>query len=34
MKKLARTLTIFWLYYLLRLPKFRRDAIWLPFGPL
>ncbi|XP_013625977.1 PREDICTED: LOW QUALITY PROTEIN: uncharacterized protein LOC106332061 [Brassica oleracea var. oleracea] len=27
-------LTIFWLYYLLRLPKFRWDAIWLPFGPL
>ncbi|XP_024004694.1 uncharacterized protein LOC18029299 isoform X3 [Eutrema salsugineum] len=27
-------LTIFWLYYLLRLPKFRWDAIWMPFGPL
>ncbi|KAF3590943.1 hypothetical protein DY000_02027352 [Brassica cretica] len=27
-------LAIFWLYYLLRLPKFRWDVIWLPFGPL
>ncbi|KAJ4872982.1 Uncharacterized protein Rs2_13420 [Raphanus sativus] len=27
-------LTIFWLYYLLRLPKFRWDVIWLPFAPL
>ncbi|CAG7884431.1 unnamed protein product [Brassica rapa] len=27
-------LAIFWIYYLLRLPKFRWDAIWLPFGPL
>ncbi|KAH7686434.1 MFS general substrate transporter domain-containing protein [Dioscorea alata] len=27
-------LTVFWLYYMLRLPKFRWDVIWLPFGPL
>ncbi|KAA8534883.1 hypothetical protein F0562_029901 [Nyssa sinensis] len=27
-------LAIFWLYYMLRLPKFRWDVIWLPFGPL
>ncbi|KAK7319918.1 hypothetical protein RJT34_04647 [Clitoria ternatea] len=27
-------LAIFWLYYMLRLPKFRWDIIWLPFGPL
>ncbi|XP_019446422.1 PREDICTED: uncharacterized protein LOC109349852 isoform X4 [Lupinus angustifolius] len=25
---------IFWLYYMLRLSKFRWDVIWLPFGPL
>ncbi|XP_068326744.1 uncharacterized protein [Pyrus communis] len=24
----------FWLYYMLRLPRFRWDVIWLPFGPL
>ncbi|XP_010539391.1 PREDICTED: uncharacterized protein LOC104813489 [Tarenaya hassleriana] len=27
-------LAIFWLYYMLRLPKFRWDVMWLPFGPL
>nr|XP_010924944.1 uncharacterized protein LOC105047631 [Elaeis guineensis] len=27
-------LAIFWLYYMWRLPKFRWDIIWLPFGPL
>ncbi|XP_061347634.1 uncharacterized protein LOC133293114 [Gastrolobium bilobum] len=27
-------LAIFWLYYMLRLPKFHWDVIWLPFGPL
>ncbi|XP_028808117.1 uncharacterized protein LOC114762724 [Neltuma alba] len=27
-------LAIFWLYYMFRLPKFRWDVIWLPFGPL
>ncbi|RDX96959.1 hypothetical protein CR513_20316, partial [Mucuna pruriens] len=27
-------LAIFWLYYMLRLPKFRWDVLWLPFGPL
>ncbi|KNA20208.1 hypothetical protein SOVF_054490 [Spinacia oleracea] len=27
-------LAVFWLYYMLRLPKFRWDIIWLPFGPL
>ncbi|XP_074311739.1 uncharacterized protein LOC141647456 isoform X2 [Silene latifolia] len=27
-------LAIFWLYYMLRLPKFRWDVIWLPFGPI
>ncbi|KAL9234933.1 hypothetical protein vseg_009745 [Gypsophila vaccaria] len=27
-------LAIFWLYYMLRLPKFRWEVIWLPFGPL
>ncbi|XP_020974686.1 uncharacterized protein LOC107630632 isoform X3 [Arachis ipaensis] len=25
---------MFWLYYMLRLPKFRWDVIFLPFGPL
>ncbi|MED6195704.1 hypothetical protein PIB30_040471 [Stylosanthes scabra] len=25
---------MFWFYYMLRLPKFRWDVIWLPFGPL
>lgn len=27
-------LAVFWLYYMLRLPKFRWEVIWLPFGPL
>ncbi|KAK7399021.1 hypothetical protein VNO78_10196 [Psophocarpus tetragonolobus] len=27
-------LAMFWLYYMLRLPKFRWDVIWLPFGPI
>ncbi|XP_004503522.1 uncharacterized protein [Cicer arietinum] len=27
-------LAIFWLYYMSRLPRFRWDVIWLPFGPL
>ncbi|KAI7725868.1 hypothetical protein M8C21_010936, partial [Ambrosia artemisiifolia] len=27
-------LAVFWLYNMLRLPKFRWDVIWLPFGPL
>ncbi|XP_054785986.1 uncharacterized protein LOC129292458 [Prosopis cineraria] len=27
-------LAIFWLYFMFRLPKFRWDVIWLPFGPL
>ncbi|KAK6941422.1 hypothetical protein RJ641_026799 [Dillenia turbinata] len=27
-------LAVFWLNYMLRLPKFRWDIIWLPFGPL
>ncbi|KAL9330094.1 hypothetical protein ACSQ67_005097 [Phaseolus vulgaris] len=27
-------LAVFWLYYMLRLSKFRWDVIWLPFGPL
>ncbi|CAO2836856.1 unnamed protein product [Amaranthus hypochondriacus] len=27
-------LAVFWLYYMLKLPKFRWDVIWLPFGPL
>ncbi|XP_057418874.1 uncharacterized protein LOC130713091 [Lotus japonicus] len=27
-------LAVFWLYYMLRLPKLRWDVIWLPFGPL
>ncbi|KAJ7969215.1 Major facilitator superfamily domain containing protein [Quillaja saponaria] len=27
-------LAVFWLYYMLRLPKFRWDVIWLPVGPL
>ncbi|XP_044464276.1 uncharacterized protein LOC123194865 [Mangifera indica] len=27
-------LAVFWSYYMLRLPKFRWDVIWLPFGPL
>ncbi|KAF7819726.1 putative transmembrane protein [Senna tora] len=27
-------LAVFWLYYIMRLPRFRWDIIWLPFGPL
>ncbi|XP_077211161.1 histone-lysine N-methyltransferase isoform X1 [Tasmannia lanceolata] len=27
-------LALFWLYQMLRMPKFRWDIIWLPFGPL
>ncbi|GMY36231.1 wpp domain-interacting tail-anchored protein 1 [Fagus crenata] len=27
-------LAVFWLYYMLRLPKFQWDVIWLPFAPL
>lgn len=27
-------LAVFWLFYLLRMPRFRWDVIWLPFGPL
>ncbi|XP_010267061.1 PREDICTED: uncharacterized protein LOC104604433 isoform X1 [Nelumbo nucifera] len=27
-------LAVFWLYYMLRMPKFRWDIVWLPFGPL
>lgn len=27
-------MAVFWLYHMLRLPKFRWDIIWLPFGPL
>ncbi|KAI3754218.1 hypothetical protein L1987_53997 [Smallanthus sonchifolius] len=27
-------LAAFWLYNMLKLPKFRWDVIWLPFGPL
>ncbi|CAN6699350.1 unnamed protein product [Malus baccata var. baccata] len=27
-------LAVFWLYYMLSLPRFRWDIIWLPFGPL
>ncbi|XP_058068348.1 uncharacterized protein LOC131217443 [Magnolia sinica] len=26
-------LAVFWLYHMLRMPKFRWDVIWLPFGP-
>ncbi|XP_052183238.1 uncharacterized protein LOC127795529 [Diospyros lotus] len=25
---------LFWLYYMLRLPRFRWDVVWLPLGPL
>ncbi|XP_030448289.2 uncharacterized protein LOC115671004 [Syzygium oleosum] len=25
---------MFWLYYLLRIPRFRWDVLWLPLGPL
>ncbi|XP_042387108.1 uncharacterized protein LOC121979223 [Zingiber officinale] len=27
-------LAIFWLFYMLKLPKFRWDVLWLPLGPL
>ncbi|GAB2292467.1 hypothetical protein Dimus_026706 [Dionaea muscipula] len=27
-------LSFFWLYYMIRMPKFRWDIIWLPFAPL
>ncbi|KAH7519162.1 hypothetical protein FEM48_Zijuj08G0006500 [Ziziphus jujuba var. spinosa] len=27
-------LVVFWLYFMSRLPRFRWDVIWLPFGPL
>lgn len=27
-------ISIFWLYHMFRMPKFRWDVIWLPFGPL
>ncbi|KAL5573040.1 hypothetical protein UlMin_022637 [Ulmus minor] len=27
-------LAVFWLYYMLRMPRFRWDVIWLPLGPL
>ncbi|KDP33757.1 hypothetical protein JCGZ_07328 [Jatropha curcas] len=27
-------LAVFWLYYMLRMSRFRWDAIWLPIGPL
>ncbi|GMH03368.1 hypothetical protein Nepgr_005207 [Nepenthes gracilis] len=27
-------LAAFWLYYMLRMPRFRWDIVWLPFGPL
>ncbi|PRQ46759.1 putative major facilitator superfamily domain-containing protein [Rosa chinensis] len=27
-------LAVFWLYYMFRLPRFRWDVIWLPFGPI
>ncbi|XP_020704998.1 uncharacterized protein LOC110115928 isoform X1 [Dendrobium catenatum] len=27
-------LAVFWSYYMLRLPRFRWDVLWLPFGPL
>ncbi|XVF49057.1 hypothetical protein PTKIN_Ptkin03bG0238300 [Pterospermum kingtungense] len=31
---LSLVLAVFWLYFMLRLPKFRWDVIWLPLGPL
>ncbi|XWS72137.1 hypothetical protein CRYUN_Cryun02cG0014400 [Craigia yunnanensis] len=31
---LGLVLAVFWLYYMLRMPKFRWDVIWLPLGPL
>ncbi|XP_031379685.1 uncharacterized protein LOC116194908 isoform X2 [Punica granatum] len=27
-------LAVFWLYYMLRMPRFRWDVLWLPLGPL
>ncbi|KAJ6742813.1 HISTONE-LYSINE N-METHYLTRANSFERASE [Salix viminalis] len=30
----ALLLAVFWLYYMLRMPRFRWDVIWLPLGPL
>ncbi|XP_022987864.1 uncharacterized protein LOC111485278 isoform X1 [Cucurbita maxima] len=27
-------LSVFWLYFMMRLPRFRWDVIWRPFGPL
>ncbi|EEF48128.1 uncharacterized protein LOC8265103 isoform X2 [Ricinus communis] len=27
-------LAVFWLYYMLRMSRFRWDVLWLPFGPL
>lgn len=30
----AIPLAVFWLYFMLRLSKFRWEVIWLPFGPL
>ncbi|KAK4755598.1 hypothetical protein SAY87_009355 [Trapa incisa] len=27
-------LAVFWLYYMLRMPRFRWDVLWLPVGPL
>ncbi|KAK4782664.1 hypothetical protein SAY86_007038 [Trapa natans] len=26
--------SVFWLYYMLRMPRFRWDVLWLPIGPL
>ncbi|XVF34972.1 hypothetical protein REPUB_Repub18cG0104300 [Reevesia pubescens] len=31
---LGLVLAVFWLYFMLRMPKFRWDVIWLPLGPL
>ncbi|KAF5183528.1 histone-lysine N-methyltransferase, partial [Thalictrum thalictroides] len=31
---LSILVAVFWLYQMLRLPKFRWDIIWLPLGPL
>uniref|UniRef100_A0A9I9DB20 Uncharacterized protein n=1 Tax=Cucumis melo TaxID=3656 RepID=A0A9I9DB20_CUCME len=27
-------LSVFWFYFMMSLPRFRWDVIWLPFGPL
>ncbi|KAG7023638.1 hypothetical protein SDJN02_14664 [Cucurbita argyrosperma subsp. argyrosperma] len=27
-------LSVFWLYFMMRLPRFRWEVIWRPFGPL